>query len=320
MKCLLIAACLALLCVNAAAQQNWPVKAVRVIVPNAAGAVPDTVARLVTESLSRATGQAWIVDNRAGGQGVIGSELAAKAAPDGYTFFIGGAENFVLAPRLMKTVPYDPVRDFSPLAVIIDSGNLAIVVRDEFPSKSLKEFIAAAKARPGKLTFASTVITTEMLGNWFKKRAGIELVNVPYKTVTQAIQDLLGGRVDSLVVSMSPVEALARAGKVRALAMSATARIPGWDLVETFSETLPGLSLVGWQVMAAPTSTPAELLQRVNREVNATVKTPDFARRVAQFGWYNNHGSRSVEEADAFLRAQRENWGRVIDELGIKPE
>jgi len=315
-------ACMVLLCAaihGAFAQQPWPSKPVKLITGSATGGTLDITARAFADQISRATRQTWTVENRTGGLGVIATEVAAKAPPDGYTLFAASTENLILAPRQIRDLPYDPVKDFAPIAVLIDTTVFALAAYSELRAKNLRELLALGKSRPEKLSYAVTGSTAEMIGSWLRKQASVDFVQVPYKAATQSAQDVSTGRVDFTINALPPLEPFIKAGRLKVLAMTSSSRLPGWESVETVSETVPGLFLAGCVVLTVPARTPADVLQRANAEVTAIVGTPQFLDRIAVYGWYNRHPNRTVQETAEFVRAERERWNTVMDGLGIKP-
>jgi len=313
--------CAALLCVQAPthAQQAWPTKPIRVITATATGGTLDITARQFAEQLARATGQSWLVENRTGGLGIPGTVAAAKAAADGYNFFVGSTENFILTPKLMKDVPYDPIADFAQVAVLIDTTAFAIAVNNDVPAKNLRELIALAKSQPGKLTYAVTGSTADMIGRWLGKQAGIEVEQIFYKAVSQSVPDVATGRVHYTINALPPLEPLIKTGKLRVLAMTSATRLPGWDSIETVNETIPGLFLSGLVSLAAPTGIPVEIQRRVNQEANTILTSTNILQKSAAYGWFNRQPSRTLQETSEFVRGERERWNKVIDGLGIKP-
>jgi tripartite-type tricarboxylate transporter receptor subunit TctC len=309
------------LCIQfpAQAQQAWPSKPVKVITATATGGTLDITARLFAEQMARVTGQSWVIENRTGGLGIPGTVAAARAAPDGYTFFVGSTENFVLTPKLQKDVPYDPAADFVHVAVLIDTTAFAIAVNSDVPAKNLRELIALAKSQPGKLSYAVTGSTADMIGRWINKQAGIEVEQIFYKAVAQSIPDVSAGRVHYTINALPPMEPLIKTGKLRVLAMTSATRLPGWDSVETVNETIPGLFLSGLLALSGPTGIPLEIQRRVNQEASLILTNTNILQKSSAYGWFNRQPARSLQETGDFVRVERERWNKVIDGLGIKP-
>ena len=300
--------------------QAWPVKPVRVIVSQTPGSAPDIICRLLSDRLTRALGQAIVVDNRPGGGNVVGSQFAARAAPDGYTFFFATAAALVTNPYTFKALPYDPIKDFAPVAMIGKSP-FVLVAHSSVPANTLAEVIALDKAQPGKLTFASDGPKgfAGMLGEWLNKVMGTKILQVPYNVNSQGLQDTLAGRNAFTIQAIAPVLPMVRRGDLKLIAVSSAQRYPTLPEVPTMAETLPGFAFVGWFVMVAPTGTPAEAIQRMNRELDSVLKDADVIKRMAEFGFYNN-GAESPQVTGEFIRAELATWGKVVKEIGIEPE
>jgi tripartite-type tricarboxylate transporter receptor subunit TctC len=300
--------------------QDYPSKPVRLIVPLAAGGIADNLARTLGQKITEATRQPVLVDNRPGAAMVIGTELAAKAPADGYTLLMGGAGSLTVLPLLRKDLPYDAAKDFAPVVDIVVFANL-LVVHPSVPARSLKELIALAKANPGKLSFASQGIASSghMVGEQFKQVAGIDIVHVPYKGAAPAVQDLVAGQVsmmfDSVLVSMPH----ARAGRLRALAITSAERNPGAPEVPTMAEAgLPGLEAGVWFGLFAPAGTPRPVIEWWNRETRRVFSEPAVRERWIMQGAALDLGS--PEQFAAMMAADSERWSRVVRAGGIKAE
>jgi tripartite-type tricarboxylate transporter receptor subunit TctC len=301
------------------AQSPWPVKPVRLLISNSAGSAPDLVARVTAEQLARTLGQPWVIENRPGGEGVIGAEAAAKSAPDGYTFYVATIVAVAVAPHLVKNIPYDPIRDFAPVAMIVDSGPSAIAVHPDLPANSFPELVALAKKQPGKLSYTATVAFLNISQEWLNKTAGINLTQINYKDTGQAVQDNVSGRVPIMVNSIGTALPLVRAGKLRLLAVTSAKRLPAFPDVPAVAEFYPGYESEGWLSLVVPSGTPADIITRVNREMERIVKDSQFTQAVQKFVWANNNGARTPQELSTLYRNEREKWGKIIRELGIQP-
>jgi len=307
------------LCGTAQAQSVWPTKPVRLIITNSAGSAPDLVARLAAEQLARATGQQWIVENRPGGDGIIGAEAAARSAPDGYNFFLANGTAMAVTPHLMKSLPYDPEKDFAPVAMLIDSGPVGVAVHPDFPAKTLPELIALAKAQPGKHAYSVSVAFLAVAGAWLNRTAYINLTQIQYKDTPQSVQDALAGRVPVMFNSMGTLDPLVRSGKMRLLAVTSIKRLAIWPDVPTVAETIPGYEAEGWNALTVRAGSPQEVINRVNREMQTIVKSPQFLQPLQKFVWTNINGARTPAELTEYFRAEREKWGGIVRDLGIKP-
>lgn len=315
---------LLLLCVPLAlplqAQTAWPAKPIRLILSNSPGSAPDVVGRITADQLGRALGQSWIIENRPGGEGVIGADAAAKSAPDGYTFYVASIVAVAVSPHLVRNIPYDSLRDFAPVAMIVDSGPSAIAVHPDVPAKTFPELVALAKNQPGKLTYSSTVAFLSISQEWLNKVAGINMTQINYKETSQAIQDVTSGRVQVMVNSVGTALPLIRTGKLRFLAVTSLKRLPQFPDIPAVAEYYPGYESEGWLSLAAPAGTPVDIVARVNREMERIVKDAQFTQLVQKFIWANNIGASTPPALSVFYRAEREKWGKIVRDLGIQPK
>jgi tripartite-type tricarboxylate transporter receptor subunit TctC len=307
------------LTISAAQGQSWPAKPLKLIVPNATGSSPDLLSRLWAERLSRALGQQVLVENNIAGSGLVAAQTAARSAPDGYTWFLATVVTHATNPSMYKSLPYDPVRDFAPVAILMDDGPFIVAVNPNVPAKDFAEFIALAKARPGKLSFAADAGIAGIAGRWLFKVAGVEVVHVPYKQIAPSLQDVVGGRVEAIIISLAASDAFVKSGKLRLVGVTSARRFPGVENVPSISETVPGVQFGGWFTIATPAGTPADMIQRVNRETAEFLKQPEIDARIRSFGWFSN-GAGTPQSTSEFIRGEREKWARIIREVGIQPE
>jgi len=305
----------ALVLTDAALAQSWPSRPVRMIVPQAAGGMADIVARVVSSPLARELGQQVLVDNRAG-DATLGAQAAARAQADGYTYLFASASVLAVDQYMAKILPYSPEDDFASVAMV-GSIPFALIANPELNVNTLAELIALAKANPGKLAFASPGPRTlpGMLGETLKIRAGVSLLQVPYK----GVQDTIAGRIQLAIQGIPAIAAVVQRGQLRALAVSSPRRIRELPEVATFSETLPGFEFNGWFAVVAPTGTPRAPIQRMNLEFNRILLDGVMEQRLRALGLYTE-GTGSPEEIDAFLESERAFWSRVVRELKIEPE
>ena len=301
-------------------QLSWPSKPVHLVVANPPGAITDVVARLYADQLARAVGQPVIVENRPGADGLIGAEAAAHSASDGYSFFVASQSFVAIDPHTFKALPVDPARDFVPVAVLVDTTPIAIGVAASVPAKTLPELVALAKAQPGRLSYSVTVPILAVVGEWLGKRAGIDMVQVLYRSTAQQMQDAASGIVPIAITALNTFEPMVKAGKVRVIAVTSPSRVPGWDNVPSIMETYPDLNVGGGLVLLAPTGAPGQIIQRVNRETDAIVKGREFSQRLKEWGWANLGGARSPGDVAEYMRTERDRWGRIVRELGIQPK
>lgn len=304
---------------GAAIGQAYPLKSVRFIVPNGAGSSPDVVARLVAERLSRRLGQQFLVENNIAGAGLVGAQQAAKAAPDGYTLFMGSASAMASNLVMFKSLPYDPTRDFVPVAGLVDNGPYVLAVHPDVPVKTFSEWVALAKARPGKLSFAADAGLAGIVGKWLNKTAGIDVVHVPYKAIPPSIQDTAGGRVEMILISPIAIAPFTSSGKLRTIAITSAKRFPGMENIPTIAETLPGFQIGGWFLLAAPAGTPGDIVQRLNHEVDVYLKEPEIIERLRNFG-FSTSGAGTPQSLQEFIRSEQARWVQIAREVGVEPQ
>lgn len=301
----------------ASVAQNYPVKPVRYIVPFPAAGSPDIIARQVTERLSRLWNQQVVVDNRSGAGGTLGAAIAAKAAPDGYTLFQCNIASSAIAESLYKTMPYDHQRDFAPISLLGKTPNV-LVVHPSMPSHTIKEFIAYAKANPGKLSYGTSAAgsSQQLAMEYFRLSAKIDLVSVPYKGAPQALADVMGGQIPVSVQSVPAVLPVVQAGRVRALAVTSLKRLAQLPDVPTVHESvLPGFEVSSWFGVCVPAATPRPVLDKIHTDLIAVLRQPDLEQKFNDLVIEIMPMSR--DEFAKFLRAETARWARVIKEAGI---
>ena len=302
--------------------QSWPNRPLKFIVTQAAGGTPDIIARLVGDKIGQAVGQQVIVENRPGGANVIGAALAARAAPDGYTYLFATAAALVTNPHTIKSMPYDPQKDLVPVAMMVNTP-FVVLVHPDVPAKTLPELIALEKANPGSITGATDGQRnfSGMLAAWLAKLGGVSFNMVPYSAMPQGIQDALAGRVQVIILAVASAAPHMESGKLRAIASSGPTRVPGFEQIAPIAETFPGFDFLGWFVMVAPTGTPREVITRMNAELDKILKDPDVQAQWRKFGFYTYpDGAGTPEKASAYVQAQYDAWGKVIKEIGLAPE
>jgi len=305
---------------SAACAQPYPVKPVRLVVTYTAGGPADIAARALAQKLAEMWGQQVVVDNRAGAGGIIGTELVAKAAPDGYTLLHGTAAGLIINPLLVKKLPYDTFRDFAPVSMVVIVPQL-LVTHPALPATTLKELIALAKARPGALNYASVGIgSPNHLGmELLKSMAGIDMVHVPYKGATPAMADLIAGQVQLAFNGMASVLPQIASGKMKAIAIGSARRSPAAPDVPTVAEAgLPGFEYVAWNGNFAPAGTPAALVNRLSADIRKALAAPDVVQRLASLG--SEPGGNTPAEFAAYVKADHARWARVVQAVGLKAE
>jgi tripartite-type tricarboxylate transporter receptor subunit TctC len=297
---------------------DYPTRPVRLIVGVAPGGANSTVARLVAQALSDRLGQSVIVENRPGAGGNIGLEAAANAAPDGYTIFFATSAN-VLAASFYSKSNVNFARDIAPVTTLV-RGPLIMEVNPSFPARTIPEFIAYAKANPGKINMASAGIgnTTHVAGELFMMLTGTKFTHVPYRGGAPAVADLIGGQVQLYFDGISGSLEYVRSGTTRALGVTTVQRADVLPDIPTIAEFVPGYEAAGWYGIGVPRQVPAEIVERLNREINAALADPKLKARLADLG-YATFGSSPAEFGNMIAR-EIDKWDRVIKFAGIKPE
>lgn len=305
---------------EAAWAQAWPARPIKWILSQPAGSGPDILARFVADNLSRRLGQPIVVDNRPGGQNVIGAQAAMRSPADGYTFYYATTAAMVTNVFTFKSLPYDPEKDFAPVR-LIGRSPFVIAAGPAFTGNSLADAIAQTKAQPDKLAMATEGPKTfsGMLADSFAAMAGIKFTHVPYTKAPDAIQDLIGGRVNFICLPEAALLGYIRSGQIKALAVSSAQRTANLPSVSTLSETFAGFEYTGWNGLFAPAGTPVAILDSVSRELEAVLKQPEVAQRLLSLGSIPET-KMNVAEFDAFMRAERTRWAGIVKAIGIKPE
>lgn len=298
----------------------WPQRPVRFILSQPAGAGPDILARYVGEQLARLWNQGVVVENRPGGQNVIGAQAAARSAADGYTFYYATTAAMVTNAFTFKALPYDPVKDFAPVR-LVGRSPFVIATTSAAPFKDLAQAIAAAKAQPGTVTIGTEGPKTfsGMLADSVAVKAGVKLNHVSYTKGPEAIQDLIGGRIQLVCLPDAALTAFIKSGQLRALAISTAQRQPDMPNVPALAETFPGFEYTGWNGLFAPAGTPADVVARVNRDLETVLRQPEVAQRLQTLGSLAEP-KMSVPEFEAFMRGEHERWREVVKALGITAE
>ncbi|MBF8279699.1 MAG: hypothetical protein HW385_1131 [candidate division NC10 bacterium] len=319
MKSILCIVAASLIAALPAAAQPWPAKTVRIMVPNAPGSGPDLLARLASDRLARLLAMSFVVENNTAGAGIVAARNAAKSAPDGYTLLIGTVTSLAINPFVFAELPYRPERDFAGAAMVYDTSSQVVAVHPEVPAGNLAELIALAKSQPGKLAYAADRGLASIVGEWMFRTAGAPITLIPYKSPAQSLTDTSAGRTQAIIISLAAIDSLRKAGKLRVLAVISVKRFPGLPELPAVAETLPGFNGNGWSTLVAPTGTPVEILRRINQATDQVVREREYTQRLLALG-YTIDGAGTLESIAEFHRSEREKWGRVIRELGIKPE
>ena len=301
--------------------ETWPSRPIKFVVPFGPGIGIDVMARTVADRLSHRLGQPVIVENMPGAGNIIGAQAVARAAPDGYTFLFTGPSPVVTNIFLFKSLPYDPYKDFTPVAMISDRGPFVVSVNPaKVPVSTLPELIAYAKARPHELHYAidGSAIFQSVVGQYFTKSAGIDVVEVGYRSTAQALQDTVAGFVEMCISSVAASASLAEQGKLRRIAITSRERFPGLEDLPTVGETLPGFRMEGYIPLLAPAGLPPDITQRMNREIDEVLKEPDVLKRFQMFG-YATSGAGTPQQLDDHIRADRELWAKFAKDLSLQP-
>jgi len=303
----------------AGAADAYPTKPVTLIVPWAAGGSTDILARVLSEHLTKALGQPVIVDNKPGASGNIGSAMVARAQPDGYTLLIGSMSTHAMNPALMANMPFKGVDDFTPLGLLAYVTN-TMVVNPSLPANNVKELIAYAKANPGKLAYASAGpgSTNHLSAVLFEKMAGVEMLHVPYKGGAPAVVDTVAGQTQLLFSAGTQTLPHVKAGKLKLLAVTEARRSPLLPNVPTVGETIPGYELPVWYGAFGPKNMPADLVARLNKEINRVMSLPEVKAKMDSIGVET--ATSTPQEFGKILRRDADRYGKLIKDLGIKGE
>ncbi len=302
----------------ALAQDAYPNKPIKLVVPFPPAGGTDVLSRAIAERIASLNKWVIIIDNKPGASGNIGLEAAAKSPPDGYTIAMGQTANLAVNPALYASMPFDPLRDFAPIA-LVSSQPLILVVSTSSPYKSLKDVVDAAKAKPGQLNMGSPSNGTmgHIGGELFQRRAGVKFTHIPYKGAGPVVTDLMGGSVDIYFGNSQAVDALVKGGRLRALAVTSPKRLKTLPDVPTIAESgYPGFEATTWSGLVAPAGTPRPIINKLNAEVAKALKDPEMLAKLAADGSEPIGGT--PEQFATFLKAEHAKWGAVIKEAGIK--
>lgn len=298
---------------------SYPDRQIRIISPFATGGIADTFSRVVAQGLNESWGQPVIVENKTGGGGNIGSDFVAKAPPDGYTLVMGNIGSHAVNPYLIKNMPYDPLKDFQPVAFVLDAEGL-LVVNPSVPSKTVTELIAYIKANPGKISYGSGGVgtTSHLAGELFKFLAKVDMTHIPYKGNSPAITDLIGGQTQIMFATMPTVLPFVKTGKLRAIAVIGGSRTSALPDLPTVSQTLPGFEVSNWIGIFAPTGTPTPIITKLNTEINKIMQLPNNQKRLEAEG--AKFRAMTPEAFGIFQRNEAQKWAKIIKDSGINPE
>ena len=298
--------------------QAWPSKPVRIVAPFAPGGSADTLGRIVAQKLTESFKESFIVENRPGAGGVIGSELVAKAPPDGYMLVVSGVASHAVAPSLPRGTPYDPVKDFTHIA-LFGGPPAVLVVNPDVPAKDLKEFVALLKKEPGKYSYGSPGNGThgQLVAELFKQLAGVDMQHVPYKGASGAVTDLIAGHIPAASTTLSTAAGQIHSGKARALAISTANRLPEYPNVPTYAEMgYKELVATIWFSLSGPAGMPADIVEKLNAEVRKALDSPDARNRLRPEGI--EPGKLSPAEFTRFVESEARRWAPIVKASGAK--
>lgn len=302
------------------AQDPWPSRSVTMVIPFPPGGGTDIIARAVATKLQERLGRPFVIENRPGAGGLIGTQQVGRAAADGHTFVIGITNTFAINPTFYKALPYDPVKDFQPISMLA-VGPHVLVIHPDTPAKTLREYIEYCKTQKGKLSYASygNGSTSHLITEMLKEQNGLDLVHVPYKGIPPALADVMGGQVSMLVSSTAPAVPLIRAGRLRALAIYGDKRLDSLPDVPTIAELgVKDAALQIWYGLFAPAGTPQQIVNRLNGELRAVLTTRDVQDTFAKAGIFP--APMAVDEFTAFVKAETDRWGRLVKISGAQAE
>jgi len=300
--------------------QSWPSKPIRIISPYPPAGANDLLARIIAPKLSEQLGQPVVVENRAGATGNIGAELVAKAPADGYTLLMGQAGNLTINISLMAKIPFDPVRDFSPVTMVASTPNV-LVVHPSLPVRTVKDLIALAKAKPGQINYATSGIGSpgHLAAELLNKSAGIRLVHIPYKGAAPALLDVVAGNAHLYFTSAVSAQPFIPSGRLRMVAVASAKRSPSLPEVPTVAEAgFPEFDVSSWWGVVAPASTPREVVMRLQVEIHRVIALPEIRTKLAEQGL--DIATNTPEQFAAYIKSETAKWAKLIREVGVKPE
>jgi tripartite-type tricarboxylate transporter receptor subunit TctC len=296
--------------------QAWPARPVKIIAPFAPGGSADTLGRIVAKKLSEQLKESFVVENRPGAGGALGSELVSNAAADGYTLVVSGIASHVIAPQLPRGTPYDPLKDFTHIA-LLGGPPAVLAVTPSLPARTLKEFVQLAKQKPMSYGSPGNGTQGQLVAELFKQEAGIDLQHVPYKGASAAVTDLMGGQIESVSTTLSTASGQIKSGKARALALSSAARLPDYPDVPTFAESgYPDIIGTVWFSISGPSKMPADIVQKLNAEIRRALETTEVRERLRHDGITPNR--LDAKEFTAFVADELHRWGPIVRASGAK--
>jgi len=309
--------CIAALCAGQALAQAYPTKPVRLVVPFPPGGPTDILGRAIGAKLGELLGQPVIIDNRGGAGGGIGADNVAKSAPDGYSLLLGTTGTHTINPNLYSKLPYDPIKDFAPISLVVKYLNI-LVVNPKVPAKNVAELIALARQKPGQITFgsagngSSNHLTAEMLASM----SGVKMQHIPYKGSGPALNDVIAGQIDFMFDQYSTVGPNIKAGKLRAIGIATKERHPLLPDVPTIAETIPGFEVSPWYAMFAPAGTPKPIIDKLNADLVKVMNSPEIRERMTTLGW--DPVTDTPEQLEAQIKSELAVWADVVKKSGAR--
>jgi tripartite-type tricarboxylate transporter receptor subunit TctC len=313
--------CALLALVGEATAQTWPNRPLKLVVPTGAGSATDVMARLLAEGISSGLGQPVVVENMPAASGVVAHQAVARAEPDGHTLLFTNTSGMAVNLVSFKQLPYDPTRDFLPVAMVCSLGPQMLSINAEVPAQTIQEFLSYARTNRGKLSmgFDNTAGAAAFAAKLFNRRADLGLVEVPYRAGPQAAQDAASGVTQVLMSSIAAANALVQAGKLRRLAVTSTSRFPGLPDLPSMKEHVPGVVMNGWFAVVAPAATPAFVIERVNRQIDLFLKGDEIKQKLLSFG-LATEGAGTPETTAKYIRDEQNAWRALAKELDIQPQ
>ena len=305
------------LCIAPAYGQEWPNKTIKFVLPFPAGSATDLIARLVGKDVGETLGQAVVIENKPGAGGAIAAEYVARSAPDGYTFLVASNTQYAANPSLYKKLSYDPVKDLAPVARL-SSQPTALLVRPDFPARTLAEFVSYVKARPGKLSAGYGASSSQVAVARMKKLAGLDVLEVPYKGIPLAVADVIGGTVDFTFGDMGAALAQVEGGKLRAIVVTSAQRSPLKPDWPAMAESYPGYEVVGWHAITAPVGTPPAVIQKLQDASLKALTKPQVVEALAKLGV--DPAPMPAAQLGPYIASEVKRWGDMIREAGIPAE
>jgi tripartite-type tricarboxylate transporter receptor subunit TctC len=316
-RCFALTALAVTLLSNAAAAQDYPTRPVTIVVPFAPGGGTDILARMLGQRLEQRLGKTFVVENRPGAGSIIAASAVAKAAPDGYTLMMAPSPTMAVNVTLYKNLPYNPVADLIPLALVVQSP-FVLVVNPQLPVHSVKELVAYAKENPGKLSFASVGpgVPHHLFAELFKSMTGIAMTHVPYKGSLPALNDVVAGHIPLMFTDLGPAVGMLQAGQIRPLGVSTRTRLAAFADIPPIADSVPGFDAASWQMIVAPAATPQPIVGRLHEELDGILALPEIKERIVKLGFVPIE-NRSVDGLQAFVKAEIGRWGKVVQQAGL---